>query len=137
MNSLLSIDAQEAVYTIAYTSFRQGQYGEAIALFRTLTVANPRSRKFWMSLGACYQAKKEYNKALDVFERAVMLDPGDPYVHLYAASCFFAQRLAKKGLQALNWAMRVINRLPVEKQKQLKAHIALLRQVWKKEAVHG
>lgn len=135
--SFLSEAAQEAVYAIAYTSFRQGQYREAVSLFCTLTAANPRSVKFWIGLGACYQAKKEYQQAIDSYEKVAMLTPNSPLVHLYAANCFFSLRQAKKGLLALNWAEMALSGLPAEKRRHLKAHISLLRQAWKKEATHG
>lgn len=134
---LLSEDAQEAVYAVAFTCFRQGQYAEAVSLFRTLTVANPFSIKFWTALGACFQATKSYDKALDSYERVAMLNPSDPMVHLYAANCFFAQRRAKQGLLALDWAEKGLKTQALEKRRNLRAHINLLRQAWKKEATHG
>lgn len=130
----LTEGALEALYSIAYTCFRQGQYTEAVALFRTMSAANPRTRKYWLGLGACYQAMQDYSKALKSYEMAAMLDPGDPHVHLYAATCFFSQRHAKEGLKALDCAEAVLKVLPPEKRRHWKAHISLLRQAWKKEA---
>lgn len=130
----LTEGAQEALYSIAYTCFKQGQYTEAVALFRTMSTVNPRIRKYWLGLGACYQAMQEYNQALKSYEMAAMLDPGDPHVHLYAATCFFSQRQAKEGLKALDCAEAVLKRFPLEKRRNWKAHISLLRQAWKKEA---
>lgn len=130
----LTEGAQEALYSVAFTCFRQGQYAEAIALFRTMSSANPRKRKYWLGLGACYQATQDYNQALKSYEMAAMLDPSDPHVHLYAATCFFSQRQAKEGLKALDCAEAVLKGLPLEKRRHWKAHISLLRQAWKKEA---
>lgn len=133
----LSEEAQEAVYSIAHTYFRQGQYEMATPLFRTLTCANPRAFKFRMALAATYQASKNYDKALDSYETALMLNPGDFRIHFYAAHCFFALQNYDKGLLALNWAEKAIREQPVDKRQNLKAQIQLLRQAWKKERDHA
>jgi type III secretion system low calcium response chaperone LcrH/SycD len=135
--ALLSEGAQEAIYTVAYTSFMQGQYEDAISLLRTLTVANPRSQEFWLALGACFQATKEYQKAIDNYARVAMLNPSDPHIHLYAANCFFAQKRVKEGLLALSWSEKTLKEQPLEKRRSLKAYITLLRQAWKKDLSHG
>ena len=129
----ISSEAQEALYSLAYICYNQGKYGEATALFRTLTVENPRGRKFWMGLGASLQMVKNYNEALLAYEVAAMLQPLDPHVHLYAADCFFTQGLAKEGLFALECAERALKSWPAEKQSNYRTHISLLRQAWRRK----
>src|SRR5262249_44681791 len=109
-----------------------GKYGEATALFRTLTVESPRGRKFWMGLGASLQMDKNYQDALYAYELAALLNPDDPQVHIRAADCFFTQGLAKEGLLALDCAEPSLKTFPTETQQSYKTHISLLRQAWRR-----
>jgi type III secretion system low calcium response chaperone LcrH/SycD len=133
-SDFLTKEAQEASYYLAHTFYRQGKYEEASSLFRMLTLAGPTTRKFWMGLGASLQMNKDYKEALNAYELAARLDPTDPHVHLYAADCFFTQGEAEEGLFALDCAERALTFSP-QKQQNFKAHIQLLRRIWRKN--HG
>jgi type III secretion system low calcium response chaperone LcrH/SycD len=112
--------------------YKQGKYQEAVGLFRILTMAHIKNRKYWMGLGAALQMQKEYGQAIEAYELAAALDPVDPRVHLHAADCFFAQKKRKEGLFALDCAERALKQQKVPDQN-LSAHIKLIRQAWNKK----
>lgn len=122
----------EALYHFAYSHYKQGKYEDAVGLFRFLTIHDTNTRKHWMGLGAALQMQKKYDDAIEAYELAAALDPRDPYVHIYAADCFFAQNRTKDGLFALGCGERALN-LQKEPDKNLHAHIALMRMAWDKK----
>jgi|688.fasta_scaffold20241_6 type III secretion system low calcium response chaperone LcrH/SycD len=127
----LSSGSVEALYSLAYMHYKQGKYQEAVGLFRLLTMSSIKSKKHWMGLAASLQMLKQYQEAVRAYEMAAALDPTDPYIHIYAADCFFAQTMVQEGLFALDCAERAME---VEKKAEQKvtAHIALMRKMWDK-----
>lgn len=121
----------ELLYNFAYNHYKQGKYGEAVGLFRLLTMADIRSRKHWMGLGASLQFQKKYAEAIEAYHMAAALDPADVHVHIYAADCFFAQDMHKKGISALDCAEQALKSKKKPDQNLL-AHIKLMRQGWNK-----
>lgn len=132
MKPQFSGQSLEALYHFAYTHYKQGKYEDAVALFRFLTVTDTHTRKHWMGLGASLQMQRNYGEAIKAYELAAALDAADPYVHIYAAECFFAQRLTKDGLFALDCAERAL-KLQKEQDQNLLAHIKLMRRAWNKK----
>ena len=127
----LTEGSAETLYHFAYTQYKQGKYQEAADLFRLLTAANTKTRKYWMGLGASLQMLKKYREAIEAYELAAALDPIDPQVHIYAADCFFAQKMVKEGLFALDCAERAVNQQK-KPDPDLMTHIRLIRKSWKK-----
>jgi type III secretion system low calcium response chaperone LcrH/SycD len=121
----------ETLYSMAYTYYKQGMYEEAVAHFRVLTMADASSPKHWIGLGASLQMLKRFEKALEAYEFAACLNPGDPHIHIHAADCLFGLGLAKEALFALSCAERAIKMDKMtERDKNLLAHIALIRKAW-------
>lgn len=127
----LSRDTLEALYYVAHTNYKQGKYEDSAAIFRYLTLEDTRTRKHWMGLGSSFQMLKKYQKAIEAFEIAVALEPGDPLVHMQAADCLFGLGNVKDALFALECAERAVKLGDFnEDGKNLLAHIALIRKAW-------
>lgn len=116
------------LYTFAYHFYDHGKYQRAADFFYVLTRLNNQDQTYWLGLAAAQQMLKQYEKALDSYSIAALLDPENPTVHFYAAGCFFSLGNVEKGLQALEAAELVGQ--GQSKHKMLISQLALIRQAW-------
>lgn len=96
-----------AMYAIGFKLYENGKYKEAVDVFRVLTVLDKEQKKHWLGLGASYQQLKDYDRALQSYAYAALLDERDPFVHFHAAECFLSQKKLKEGVHVLNIAKTV------------------------------
>ncbi len=54
--------------------FKQGRYDEAIQKYLAVLQVNPKDAATHFDLGATYQAKKDYDNAIDEYQKAIALD---------------------------------------------------------------
>lgn len=129
----LSLSAEEAslLYTLAYHLYENGKYIDSQRIFRFLTICEPFNRRYWMGLGGSYQMLKNYAGALECYSVAAVQEPNDPYVHLYAADCFFAQGQIEMGVQTLESA---ITAAKLSKENPLLMQLENMRYAWKDRA---
>lgn len=81
----------EAVYALAYDYYRTGRINEAETLFRFLTVFDHLNEKYWMGMGAVFQVKKEFEKAVQAYAYvAAILNLKNVGASYYAAECYLA-----------------------------------------------
>jgi secretion system chaperone SscA len=116
------------LYSSAYEMYRNGKYGESKQFFRFLVLLNASDRRFWMGMGACYQMLKEYQAAIECYSVAAVQNPKDPYVHQYAADCFFAQNEIKMAIQTLQSA---ISAAVENGDKMLVEKLKIVEKAWK------
>lgn len=92
----ISGDAMEAIYAHAYGFYEQGRLDEAESLFRLLCIYDFHNADYALGLGAVFQLKKLYDKALDVYAMAYTISGGDSRAMLYAGECnLLLRRLGK------------------------------------------
>ncbi len=125
----LSVEGRETFYQIAHVHYSQGNYAEAVNLFRLLTILDTRSKKFWMGLAASLQLSKEYTAAVTAYEMVICLDPTAIVVHFHVADCLFANQQKKEAIFALECAERAIL-LQKKPDANLLAHLNLMRLAW-------
>jgi secretion system chaperone SscA len=123
--------ALDELYLMAYNFYNNGKYHDAQHCFRMLVTADGHSSKYWTGLGATHQMLKEYKDAIGAYALATMLDKTDPYIHLYAAECFFAEQQGPQGLNALKTADQLAK--GKEQYAQLVSRIALMRKSWQEK----
>jgi type III secretion system low calcium response chaperone LcrH/SycD len=97
-----SEDEMEAVYTVAYNLFQNGKLDDAEKVFRFLCFFDHLSQKYWLGLGACRKALKNFAGAIDCFGLAGMLDLKDPRPALQAAECHIQLGKRDEAISALN-----------------------------------
>jgi type III secretion system low calcium response chaperone LcrH/SycD len=135
----LSDEALNVLYAMAYALYEKGRYQEAKHFFHLLTLSNAHERKYWMGLAASCQMLKEYAKALEFYGVAAIQDPVDPYVHLHAAGCCFANGQNDRGVSAIEAAEKVATLS--NKHERLLGQLKMMRQAWSsnksKENAHG
>jgi type III secretion system low calcium response chaperone LcrH/SycD len=92
------------VYRTAYDLYSAGNGLEAARYFAALVTFSPFQGKFWIGLGASQHLDKQYEKALQAYSVAALLDGRDPAPHYHAAQCYFALGNTQDGLKALDLA---------------------------------
>lgn len=98
-------DEMEAVYSVAYNLFQNGKLDDAEKVFRFLCFFDHLSQKYWLGLGACRKALKNFAGAIDCFGLAGMLDLKDPRPAVQAAECHIQLGNRDEALSALNAAI--------------------------------
>jgi type III secretion system low calcium response chaperone LcrH/SycD len=85
----------EGVYAYAYQFYEQGRLDDAEVFFRFLCIYDFYNCEYAVGLGAVYQLKKKYQKAIDIYGLAFTLGKRDYRPMLYAGQCNLL--LARKG----------------------------------------
>lgn len=120
----------DLVYSYAYTVYQQGHYLEASEIFSFLVVLDSFGVKNWMGLGASFQMQKKYEKALEAYTAAAVLEKTetDPLPHVHAAECLHALDEKERALLALNSAEEIAGNQP--KYRKLIEQLFLIKQAW-------
>lgn len=122
----LTPEAIESLYSFAFGFYQNGKYEEAIRFFRFLTVADATTKKHWMGLGASYQMQQQFEKALQSYGFAGLLDPQDPQAPFHAAECLISLAELTRAAEALEAAEQLVNK-NLKNYEWLAARIQLMR----------
>ncbi|HOD16012.1 MAG TPA: tetratricopeptide repeat protein [Spirochaetota bacterium] len=68
-------DETSALFTAAVALLKNNELDDAIAIFRTLTIVKPQGFGSWFNLGVAHAKKRDYEKAIRMFEEARRLNP--------------------------------------------------------------
>jgi type III secretion system low calcium response chaperone LcrH/SycD len=107
LHSLLSDEEAQKFYAYGYAHYNNGSLQEALAAFRCLTMRRPFEERFWFGLAATLQGLKEFEKAVDVWAIASLLDKTSSYPHFHAAECLFSLGKNQEGFDALSAAEKL------------------------------
>lgn len=118
----------DALYALAYDFYESGEYAKAGNYFHFLTTLSHKDKKHWIGLGASQQMLKEYEKAINSYAIAAVLDQTDPYPSFYAAECCFSMGDIERGMLALD----CVDELSADesKFKGLRNQLSALREAW-------
>jgi tetratricopeptide (TPR) repeat protein len=125
IESVFSDHDAELFCSYGFTQYYGNQLPEAIETFRLLCARRPNEAKYWFALGGILQEAKEYQKAIEAWAFAALLNGADPYPEFYAAECYFALQDPLNGLKNLKKAS-----LKADHEPDLKAKIAALEEQW-------
>ena len=117
----ISDSAMEAVYAVAYNDFQAGKYDAAHKLFVFLCMFDHMNKKYWMALGACRFAMKDYVGASGAYGVAGMVDDHDPVPPLRAADCHLAGGDVGAALEALEYGISLCGGKPEYKRNKARA----------------
>jgi len=84
----ISKDTMEASYNVAYNLYEGGKHEDAVKVFKFLCFFNHMEKKYFLGLGACYLAQKNYTEGVATFFHLMNLDYTDPRGLFYMAECF-------------------------------------------------
>ncbi len=109
----------DAMYAIGVKYYENNRLDDAIKILYQLIPLQPSEFKNYKALGACFQAKEDYETAIKVYSSAVVLAAMDAEIHFYVGQCQF---LSKDFIEAEK-TLRMANRI-CEKYPEKWAHIA-------------
>jgi len=96
-----SLEAQEAMYALAYILYSQRRFEDAMRLFCLLVMCDHLDRRYHMGMGACLQVQGQHAQAIRSYGAAANLDMTDPAPFMHVAECHLAvgdRRLARVAL---------------------------------------
>jgi type III secretion system low calcium response chaperone LcrH/SycD len=100
-----SEDEMEAVYSVAYNLFQNGKLDDAEKVFRFLCFFDHLCQKYWIGLGSCRKALKNFAGAIDCFGLAGLLDLKDPRPAVLSAECHIQLGHRDEAISALSAAI--------------------------------
>ncbi|MDE5808407.1 MAG: tetratricopeptide repeat protein, partial [Muribaculaceae bacterium] len=113
----------EVVSIVAEFYFNRKYYGEALSLFTLLLDENPDDPALWEKAGACFQALKFFEKALDAYTKAELLKtPGKWLLQKLA----FVNRKQGNYAKALEYYNRLLEKDPENLNLMLNAGFSAL-----------
>ena len=118
-----TMDCQE-LYKTAYTLYGLGRLDQAISVFSYLVSKAPYHTAHWHGLGASFQLRKEYDKALICWSIFAILDNTAPEPHFYAAQCYRVLNNTVDQKKALALASERIEQAPPALKLKIEASIA-------------
>jgi type III secretion system low calcium response chaperone LcrH/SycD len=95
----------ETVYAMGFNAYNGGRYEQALTSFQFLVYFDHMEKKYWRALGSTLQMMKRFDKAVDAYGFATLLDSTDPRTPLQAADCHLALGNREEALSGLNAAI--------------------------------
>lgn len=83
----ISNEELEQLYALAHGYYQSGKFQEAETFFKGLSVLNHYDSRFLLGLGACRQALKQYDSAIQCYAYGAMVDIKEPRFPFHAAEC--------------------------------------------------
>lgn len=77
----------EQLYLMAYGNYQSGKFEAAHGVFKGLCVLNHYDARFFLGLGACRQALKQYELAIQSYVYGALVDIKDPRFPFHAGEC--------------------------------------------------
>ncbi len=87
----LLLAADQAAFERATEALRQGDHVGAESGFRSVLEANPRHLPALANLGVVYSQTRQYERAIEIYRRALTLAPGDARLQLNLGIAYFKQ----------------------------------------------
>ena len=97
-------DAMLEKYAEGKIFFDAGLFAKAQKIFFSLTLNYPTNWEFWFSLGASYQAQKQYLSAASSYLKATILNSKNAIIYYKIAECMLSMDEKKNALSMLEIA---------------------------------
>src|SRR4051794_360767 len=92
---------EEALYKICFWTDFTGRNEESIRLHHKIIEEHPYNELAWFNLGAAYQGLKLYEKAIDAYQYAVVIDEKFDYAYRNMGDAFIRLRKYKEAIETL------------------------------------
>jgi len=108
----ISDNELEAVYTVAHGFYTNGQYGDALDVFRFLCMHRHMDARYWFGLGAAAQMQEQHSIAVHAYRTCLMLNLEDAQPPLRAAECYSIMGELDQMQLSLEAALEVAAQFP-------------------------
>lgn len=92
---------EEALYKICFWTDFTGRNEESIRLHRRIIDEHPYNELAWFNLGAAYQGLKLYEKAIDAYQYAIVIDEKFDYAYRNIGDAYIRMRKYREAIEAL------------------------------------
>ena len=92
---------EEALYKICFWTDFTGRNAESIELHLKIIDENPYSELAWFNLGAAYQGLKLYEKAIDAYKYAIVIDEKFDYAYRNLGDAYIRLRKYRDAIENL------------------------------------
>jgi tetratricopeptide (TPR) repeat protein len=92
---------EEALYKICFWTDFTGRNEESIRLHHKIIEEHPYNELAWFNLGAAYQGLKLYEKAIDAYQYAVVIDEKFDYAYRNMGDAYMRLRKYKEAIDTL------------------------------------
>jgi len=92
---------EEALYKICFWTDFTGRNEESIRLHQSIIDDFPYNELAWFNLGAAYQGLKLYEKAIDAYQYAVVIDEKFDYAYRNLGDAYLRLRKYREAIEAL------------------------------------
>jgi tetratricopeptide (TPR) repeat protein len=99
--------SEEALYKICFWTDFTGRNEESIRLHMNIIDQHPYNELAWFNLGAAYQGLKLYEKAIDAYEYALVIDEKFDYAYRNIGDAYIRLRKYKEAIEALEKVLEV------------------------------
>ncbi|MGV3528721.1 MAG: tetratricopeptide repeat protein [Flavisolibacter sp.] len=93
--------SEEALYKICFWTDFTGRNEESIRLHLSIIEEHPYNELAWFNLGAAYQGVKLYEKAIDAYEYALVIDEKFDYAYRNIGDAYIRLRKYRDAIEAL------------------------------------
>ncbi len=102
---------REIIKILAFLFIQRNQFDATINLLNEYYEVNPNEKDFdyYVNMGASYKAIEEYEKSLDMYQRAMTIDPDSPLCYTVPAEINIKIRNFDNALSLVNTALEKIN----------------------------
>lgn len=125
----------EAIYATAYNFYTHGKFDRADVIFSGLCQMDPYQSKYWLGLGATRQMEKKYEKAIESYGLATVMDAKNPLPAFHAAHCLMKLHDNDRAIAALETVIELSKNKKEHKDLKIQAE-QLLEGLQKKTKQH-
>lgn len=105
---VLALPARAAVPADAVSLYHRGEYAGAARVFMEARNASPGDAEVRVWLGKSFLKLRQWDKAVDEFEKAVQLQPSNAQYHLWLGRAYGSKASNVVFFKALGWARRLL-----------------------------
>ena len=127
-------DYFDAMYSLGVKYYENNRLDDAIKIFYQLIPLQPSAVRNYKAMGACLQAKEDYETAIKVYSSAVVLTAMDAEIHFYVGQCQFLIKDFLEAEKTLRMANHICEMYP-EKWSHIAQHAKELHTRSKERAV--
>lgn len=91
----------EMVYSVAHTYYKNRKYEDALKMFRFLTLMDHSNQKYWMGFASTNQMMQNFEKAVEAYGYATLLDIDNVKPQLQAGYCLLQLKKYEEARCAL------------------------------------